>query len=185
MVDVFQVRFLARSFAAWLTWRPGRQREDARLAAGRQDNSSRLETSSCMLYKPLTSEPVDKSPKLFWADEVRVSPSKQYLYASTRGLDTAERGWVAVFGLLSSGLIASETPLALWETPTCGGWANAVEPAPRPLSTLDGAEGVDYIALTDSEKGLVLVLSWDGKAVEEVARVRLEGGAAAATAVWL
>ncbi|KAL8279789.1 hypothetical protein RQP46_007884 [Phenoliferia psychrophenolica] len=115
--------------------------------------------------------PSDKSPKRFWADEVRVSPSKEYLYASTRGLKPSERGWVAVFKLLPSGLIALETPLALWET--CGGWANAIEPAPSPLSTLGGVNGVDYLALTDSEEGLVMVLSWDGKAVKEVARTRL------------
>ena len=94
-------------------------------------------------------------------------------------------GWVAVFGLLPSGLISSETPLAMWKTPTCGGWANAIEPAPTFLSTLDGVFGIDYMTLTDSEEGLVMILSWDGKKVDEVARVKLEGGAGAATAVWL
>ncbi|KAM0746407.1 Muconate cycloisomerase 1 [Meredithblackwellia eburnea MCA 4105] len=129
--------------------------------------------------------PAEKSPKLFWADEVRVSPGKEYLYASTRGLEPTEMGWVAVFKLSPDGLISDETPLALWETPTSGGWANAVEPAPSPLSTLTASGGVDYLALTDSEEGLVMVLSWDGKKVEEVARTKLEGGAGAATAVWL
>lgn len=48
-----------------------------------------------------------------------------------------------------------------------------------------GEEGKEFVALTDSEEGLVLVLSWDGEKMDEVARVKLEGGAGAATAVWL
>jgi hypothetical protein len=32
---------------------------------------------------------------------------------------------------------------------------------------------------------MVLVLSWDGKRLEEVARVMLDDGAQAATALWL
>lgn len=132
-------------------------------------------------YKTYT----EHSPTLYWADEVRVSPSSDYLYASTRGLEPETKGWFAVFRLLPSGLVESDTPLALWETPTSGGWANAVEPAPSPLSTLRQKDGKDYLALTDSEEGLVLVLSWDGEKVEEVARTKLEGKAGAATAVWL
>ncbi|KAK4057878.1 hypothetical protein OIO90_001097 [Microbotryomycetes sp. JL221] len=131
--------------------------------------------------------PEDMSPGLFWADEVRVSPGSGYLYASTRGLEPQTKGWVAVFKLDQDGLCSSEKPLALWETPTSGGWANAVEPAASPLSSLsfDGETGRDYLALTDSEQGLVMVLSWDGKQLKEVARTQLENGAGAATAVWL
>lgn len=84
-----------------------------------------------------------------------------------------------------TGLLKFGEPLALWETPTSGGWANAVEPAPKGISTLTQDGGCDYLALTDSEEGLVMVLSWDGKAVEELARTKLPDGAGAATAVWL
>ncbi|GAA5900262.1 hypothetical protein JCM5296_003024 [Sporobolomyces johnsonii] len=125
--------------------------------------------------------PEDHSPTLYWADEVRVSPSQKYLYCSTRGLEPQTKGWVAVFALDSNGLPTSSTPLCLWETPTSGGWANAVQPAPGSYNE----EGVEYLALTDSEEGLVMVLSWDGKEVKEVARAQLENGAGAATAVWL
>jgi carboxy-cis,cis-muconate cyclase len=59
-----------------------------------------------------------------------------------------------------------------------------VEPAPVE-EWKDVEEGKEYIALTDSEEGYVFVLSWDGEKVEEVARTKLEGGAGAATAVWL
>ncbi|GAA6046442.1 hypothetical protein JCM3770_004926 [Rhodotorula araucariae] len=125
--------------------------------------------------------PEDHSPTLYWADEVRVSPSQKYLYCSTRGLEPSRRGWVAVYPLSPAGVPSSQAPLCLWETPTSGGWANAVEPAP---STYNG-EGVEYVALTDSEEGLVMVLAWDGKEITEVARTQLPRGAGAATAVWL
>ncbi|SGY79994.1 BQ5605_C008g05276 [Microbotryum silenes-dioicae] len=133
--------------------------------------------------------PKDLSPTLFWADEVRLSPSNSsstpsYLYASTRGLEPSTLGYVAVFKLLPSGLFASPEPLAMLQTPTSGGWANAIEPAPW-ASTSEGAEGKDYLALTDSEEGLVMVLSWNGEELKEVARVQLDGKAPAATAVWI
>ncbi|BGP15256.1 hypothetical protein JCM10213_001611 [Rhodosporidiobolus nylandii] len=129
--------------------------------------------------------PEDHDPKDYWADEVRVSPSQRYLYCSTRHLregPSGGKGWVAVYALPSSGLLdPSAKPLAMWETPTSGGWANAVQPAPREYN----AEGEEYVALTDSEQGLVLVLGFDGEKVREVARAQLPDGAGAATAVWL
>jgi carboxy-cis,cis-muconate cyclase len=193
MVDVFEVSLSPASNSSTADATSETQVIDGRTLTWKQ--GVKIIPAGKLLFSPhsilpntSTPRPIaDLSPTLFWADEVRISPSSQYLYASTRGLEPTQRGWVAVFSLLPSGLLASETPLALWETPTSGGWANAIEPAPKPLSTLGaGAEGgVDYLALTDSEEGLVMVLSWDGKTIEEVARVKLDGGAGAATAVWL
>lgn len=144
----------------------------------------------------------------FWADEVRTSlsstsSSPKYLYASTRGLKQGQKGYVAIYSLLPSGLIASAKQvqhgspeakddqdqgglLAMYETHNSGGWANAIQPGP----TVDGTE---YLALTDSEEGLVFVLGWDGKEVKEAGRVNLnderaegdKGVVGAATAVWL
>lgn len=116
-----------------------------------------------------------------------MSPSTSFLYASTRGLEPSQPGFLTAFRLLPSGRVALPEPVALWQTPTSGGWANAVEPAPAPLSALGEASGagVDYLALTDSEEGLVMVLKFDGKQIEEVARVKLDVEGAAATAVWL
>lgn len=139
----------------------------------------------------------------------------RYLYASTRGLQKEKKGYVAVYqltedgridtspsgpqqqrdsrdGALINGYIAAENShnhdndndklyaglLDIYTTPTSGGWANAVQPGP----TIDG---VEYLALTDSEEGFVFVLSWDGKKIAEVARVQLGEGEGAATAVWL
>ena len=68
--------------------------------------------------------------------------------------------------------------ISIWETPTSGGWANAIQPGPI-------VDGKEYIVLTDSEEGLVMVLSWNGQEFEEAARARLDEGAGVATAVWL
>jgi len=150
----------------------------------------------------------------FWADEVRTSLSNgdqpKYLYASTRGLKEGRKGYVAVYALTPEGLVegaelvTTETAsknegddggawrdddqsglLCMYETATSGGWANAVEPGVA-------VNGVEYIAMTDSEEGLVFVLSWDGKEIREAARVNLnedtdtsKGKNGAATAVWL
>jgi len=124
--------------------------------------------------------PQNMDKKLFWADEVRLSQGTQpqYLYASTRGLEKGTNGYVAVFKLDAQGTIATTEPLCMYETPTSGGWANAVEPGPC-------TDAVQYLALTDSEDCMVMVLSWDGKNIKEVARVKLDEGAGAATAVWL
>ncbi|KAH9824509.1 muconate cycloisomerase 1-like, partial [Teratosphaeria destructans] len=135
--------------------------------------------------------PADQDPKDYWADEVRLSPGPhpRHLYASTRGLTAATRGYVAVFALdPADGTLASDTALHIWQTPTSGGIANAIEPAPR----ADDDTGVEYLAMTDSEEGWVFMLGFDPRKGEigEVARVNLgktgEGEVVkAATAVWL
>lgn len=148
--------------------------------------------------------PPEEHEREFWADEVRTSLSDgakpRYLYASTRGLEKGKRGYVAVYALTedgridgtassssSSSLTASQRQggderypglLDMYTTPTSGGWANAVQPGPT-------VNGIEYLALTDSEEGFVFVLSWDGKKIAEVARVHLGDGEGAATAVWL
>lgn len=128
--------------------------------------------------------------KEFWADEVRTSLSDgdkpKYLYASTRGLEKTKKGYVAAFRLLEDGRIddggrsgkEQDGLLAMWETPTSGGWANAIQPGPT-------VNGIEYIALTDSDEGLVMVLSWDGEKFKEAARAKLDDGVGPATAVWL
>jgi carboxy-cis,cis-muconate cyclase len=131
----------------------------------------------------------------FWADEVRTSRADgsrpKYLYSSTRGLAKTTMGYVAAFRLREDGRIDDDASnesnggpgeqdglLAMWQTPTSGGWANAIQPGPT-------VDGIEYIALTDSDDGLVMVLSWDGREFNEAARVTLGPGVTAATAVWL
>lgn len=129
----------------------------------------------------------------FWADEVRCSTTPadsktlpKFLYGSARGLEKGTKGFVAVWRLLEDGMLESETPIDVWETPTSGGLANAIEPAPW----REEFRGVEYLAMCDSEEGVVSILSFDGKNLGEVARVELgrtEEGAivGAATPVWL
>ncbi|GAB1727344.1 hypothetical protein NU195Hw_g7787t1 [Hortaea werneckii] len=135
--------------------------------------------------------PDDKHENEFWADEVRLSTGPDrtkpmYMYASTRGLKPETKGYVAVFRLNEDGTLASEQALDIWETPTSGGIANAIEPAPWSVST----DGTEYLAMTDSEEGWVFILGFDGKRIREVQRVNLgrtDDGAIvkSATAVWL
>lgn len=129
--------------------------------------------------------PEAHDPALYWADEVRVSKSllhgggsktPRFLYASTRGLEAHTKGYVAVFALDEAGSIRE--CVYMYETPTSGGWANAVEPAPEGTSV----DGVEIVALTDSEEGGVFMLGFDGTALKELARVKV---GEAATAVWL
>jgi carboxy-cis,cis-muconate cyclase len=131
--------------------------------------------------------PKHKDEKNYWADEVRlskpISGPPKYLYASTRGLEKEAKGYVAVFGLDEDGLVQGEA-IEIFETATSGGIANAVEPAPM----VEG-QGVEFLAMTDSQEGYVFVLAFDGKKITEVARTQLVGDdgkpLAAATAVWL
>jgi carboxy-cis,cis-muconate cyclase len=133
--------------------------------------------------------PADKDPKDYWADEVRLSTrsgTSRYMYASTRGLAAETKGYVAVFELHADGNVVSEDAIHIWETPTSGGIANAIEPAPW----AEEHGEVEYLAMTDSLEGWVFMLSFDGKEVKEVARVSLgqtDAGEVvqAATTVWL
>ncbi len=138
--------------------------------------------------------PVDKDPKHYWADEVRLSTGPdhekpRYMYASTRGLKPETKGYVAVFRLKDDGTLESVEALHIWETQTSGGIANAIEPAPWQKGR-EASDATEYLALTDSEEGWVFMLSFDGKEVREVARLSLgkteEGEVVqAATTVWL
>ncbi|ROV98953.1 hypothetical protein VSDG_03699 [Cytospora chrysosperma] len=135
--------------------------------------------------------PEGKDVKDFWADEVRVSKNSgpgqppRYMYASARGMQPETKGYVAAYELNEDGSIVGPA-IEIFETSTSGGLANAIEPAPCSVS---GVGGEEFIAITDSEQGLVTILGFDGKKFREVAATKLEGvnGAVveAATAVWL
>ena len=140
--------------------------------------------------------PPGKRTQDFWADEVRVSRLQgvpRYVYASTRGLEAGTKGWVVVWTVDEEGMIEGDAA-DRWETPTSGGVANAIEPAPgggkgERRHGMD--EEVEYLALTDSQEGWVFMLSFNGKNIAEVARVKLTDErderlvVKAATAVWL
>lgn len=149
--------------------------------------------------------PPDQNRKDYWADEVRLSTGPdakhpKYMFASTRGLTKNTKGYVSVFELDSTGNLVSESALDIWQTPTSGGIANAIEPAPW---AVESEENIQYLALTDSEDGTISILSFDGKSIQPVCIMTLpdpsqQNGHAgnghvqrsdmvmeAATAVWL
>ncbi len=148
--------------------------------------------------------PQGRHADAYWADEVRLSPASargfpEYLIASTRGLDAQTKGYVSVYSLDEHGYLTSPgagdkdysgcRPNDIFETPTSGGLANAVEPL-REL-----VDGECHFALTDSEQGLLLVLKLqqgqgdDDVRIVEAARLPFEKlgdkTRGLATAVWL
>ncbi|EMF13332.1 putative isomerase YbhE [Sphaerulina musiva SO2202] len=135
--------------------------------------------------------PAGKDCKNYWADEVRYSTGPdaakpRYLYASNRGLEKGTKGYVAAYKLAEDGTLESEEAVDIWETPTSGGIANAIEPAPWKVEHGDK----EYLALCDSEEGWVSILSFDGKVIQEVSKVNLGKAkdgkvVGAATPVWL
>lgn len=142
--------------------------------------------------------PRGRNASNYWADEIRLSTGPpnsppKYLFTSTRGLEDNVKGYVAAFELDSQGSMKSTDPLDIWETPTSGGWANAIEPAPWVASP--DAPFLQYLALTDDYAGTVRILTFDGTKIRDICAVTLEVPAAdrdrfngtvrAATAVWL
>ncbi|KAJ9098575.1 hypothetical protein QFC20_005918 [Naganishia adeliensis] len=135
---------------------------------------------------------------LYWADEVRTSPSGDVLFASTRGLEPTEKGYVIAVPLdpNTGYMIPHPTssdgttvePTHRWQTPTSGGWANAISVCP-----VVGLRREVFLCLTDSEQGWVWMLRWkreEGFAV--VGSVNLndvgaegERDIGASVAVWL
>ncbi|KAJ2975661.1 hypothetical protein NQ176_g5398 [Zarea fungicola] len=122
--------------------------------------------------------PPGKDCAEFWADEVRLSSgpdssNPRYLFASTRGLHSSTKGYVSVFALREDGTFKDDAAIDIWMTPTSGGIANAIEPAPFQQSR--HCSGIQYLSLTDSEHGLVMVLGFDGKHIREICRTILPG----------
>ncbi|OAQ69228.1 muconate cycloisomerase I, MLE [Pochonia chlamydosporia 170] len=103
----------------------------------------------------------------YWADEVRLSTESnpRYLFASTRGLESHTNGYVCVFGLNQNGTLTQTVAIDIWETPTSGGIANAIEPAPWSTRVSQACPSKHFIAMTDSEACKVFILSFDGKTI--------------------
>ncbi|CAO1628239.1 unnamed protein product [Parajaminaea phylloscopi] len=133
-------------------------------------------------------------------DTLRLSPSGQHLFATTRGANAAVKGWIAIWELDldsetaplrhrswrdASGISATEEVEGRYaETSTSGGKANALEWAPRHPLSLPGSletgraerhQSKDWAVLTDDEQGFLSVLEWDGDQLREVAKTRLPG----------
>ncbi|KAI8627337.1 carboxy-cis,cis-muconate cyclase [Xylariaceae sp. FL1651] len=113
-----------------------------------------------------------QNPADFWADEVSLSPTNKYLWATNRARNESQRGYISAFELSSSGEIANQ--LFLLETVTSGGFANSIAASPFDDS---------IAALTDNSTGFVEI--WD---ITEGPIAHLDipdGQGCCANAVWL
>ncbi|TVY75964.1 Carboxy-cis,cis-muconate cyclase [Lachnellula suecica] len=109
----------------------------------------------------------------YWSDEVALSFSNNYLWATSRARNTTNTGYISAFSLSSNGSIA--TQLFLTPTSSSGGQANAVAP-----STFSD----EFVALTDSATGFVEVWKLGAENASAVARVDIVDGGCCANAVW-
>ncbi|KAI1434870.1 Lactonase, 7-bladed beta-propeller-domain-containing protein [Xylaria sp. CBS 124048] len=111
-------------------------------------------------------------PAHFWADEVSLSRSNRYLWATNRACESRGKGYISVFEMAATGKIARQ--ISLRQTDTSGGLANSVAACPF---------DEELAALTDSSRGFVQI--WH---VEEGVVAQLDirdGGGCCANAVWL
>lgn len=132
-------------------------------------------------------------------DTVRLSPSGKSILATTRGMTNKTKGFVTSWSLdfsrsVEEGpLVSPDEPLDVYQTPTSGGKANAIEWAPRYHQDEfhDDEQEQDLLVLTDDEQGYLLVMEWDGNDLKEMARSKLPGKdgegneEGASHAVWL
>lgn len=118
---------------------------------------------------------VGSSNSAYWSDEVALSYSNSYLWATSRARSSNSTGFISAFSLSSDGAIQEQ--LFLNATTNSGGTANSVAP-----STFSDR----FAALTDSSVGFVEIweLATDGKNASVVAKVMLEDGGCCANAVW-
>jgi carboxy-cis,cis-muconate cyclase len=130
---------------------------------------------------------LDADPNDFRGDTIRISPSTPFIFATTRGKDTSTRGYLCAYQIdPTSGHLVhpNSPPSAIFQTPTSGGRANAIEVIQTHGRGKDEHE-VEWLVLTDEQDGLVLVISWNGTSFEQVSRVELLPGDGASHAVWL
>ncbi|KAH9889669.1 hypothetical protein F4778DRAFT_773283 [Xylariomycetidae sp. FL2044] len=122
----------------------------------------------------------NESASDFWADEVALSASASYLWATNRAWSDDGRGYISAFDLDASGAIVRQN--FLLPTTSSGGAANSV--APSPFSDR-------FVALTDALTGFVEIweLSEDGASASVAAHLDLADAAESASgccanAVW-
>ncbi|TVY19999.1 Carboxy-cis,cis-muconate cyclase, partial [Lachnellula arida] len=110
----------------------------------------------------------------YWSDEVALSFSNNYIWATSRARSTNNTGYISAFSVASNGKIVSQ--LFLEPTTSSGGAANSV--APSEFSD-------KYVALTDSATGFVEIwsLASNGSAASVVAHVDIDDGGCCANAV--
>ncbi|PIA88996.1 Carboxy-cis,cis-muconate cyclase [Cercospora beticola] len=111
----------------------------------------------------------------YWSDEVALSKSSNFLWATSRSRSTSSTGYISAFNLTANGTIDQQ--LFLLPTTSSGGSANAVAPS---------GFNDEYVALTDSSVGFVEIwkLAANASAATVVSHLDLNDGGCCANAVW-
>lgn len=109
----------------------------------------------------------------FRGDTLLLTPSTPYhptpltIFATTRGSNTATKGYLSAFSLDSDGLFADKEEY--YETPTSGGKAHALDLLPKAAALTSSSSAV-WVLLTDDDDTTtspdggngVRILEWDG-----------------------
>lgn len=117
-----------------------------------------------------------QDPIHYWADEVALSASNKYLWASNRGRSTNTTGYVSVFSLDEWGGIVKQDFLV--PTSSSGGFSNILSPSPYTD---------EFTVLTDNSTGFVEVwkLDEDASSATVVAHLDIDdGGGCCSNALW-
>jgi carboxy-cis,cis-muconate cyclase len=119
--------------------------------------------------------PSGSTSSSYWSDEVALSFSNNYLWATSRARSTNETGYISAFTLATNGSITEQ--LFLNATSSSGGTANSVSPS---------GFSDQFVALTDSATGFVEIwqLGSEGGSANVIARVDIVDGGCCANAVW-
>lgn len=139
------------------------------------DPDTRLPAQDGVLY-PLLISAQQQDPVQYWADEVALSASTRYLWASNRGRHTNTTGYVSVFSLDGRGAIVRQN--LILPTSSSGGFSNILSPSPYTD---------EYAVLTDNSTGFVEVwrLRGDADSTAVVAHLDIDdGGGCCSNALW-
>jgi len=121
---------------------------------------------------PLTiSQGLNK--KLYRADVVFLSHSKNYLFATSRANPTNITGYISAFNLGAAGNIIRQ--LCMNPTPTSGGHSNAVSPCPW---------SDEWLALTDDQEGWIEMYRWKDEWMARVAHCDVKEPGFGMNSIW-
>ncbi|KAF2703691.1 carboxy-cis,cis-muconate cyclase [Pleomassaria siparia CBS 279.74] len=136
------------------------------------DTTTGIPTFTNITYS-LIPEDVDHS--LYWSDEVLLSFSESYLWATARGKSTNVTGYITALTLDTAGAITEQ--LFITPTTTSGGPANVIAPADfsdKWAAMSDGLAGTVEIRVLDAEN----------KTADIVAKVTISAGGRITNPIW-
>ncbi|KAG4422654.1 hypothetical protein IFR04_004275 [Cadophora malorum] len=122
---------------------------------------------------PLIPPGIPNPKTMYRSDVCTLSPSKKYLYATSRANAHNLTGYIAAFALGPAGNI--ERQICLNPTPTSGGHSNAVSPC-------DWSD--EWVALTDDQEGWLEIYRWEGEFLARVAHCDVKEPGFGMNAIW-